>query len=146
MDLQARKERMMYKDKLYSVGIIVWYGYGGGTKYGWWAKVEYEDFGHCDRGSVAGSIATKYADDIRYSINTIKADAEKLTIEFVETFPGPGPCLFYLQDGDSNDYPPPDGWRDLLEDEARRIGFHSIYKLGCEGIEDGMVEEETVKL
>jgi hypothetical protein len=112
----------MYETDLFSAGIIVKYGYGGSGNYGWWAKVEFEDLGHCDRGSIKGSITTKYADKLAYSIDTIKADAEKLGIQFYNN-PGVMPFLFYLRDGEDVDYPPPSGWKETLRTEANRIGF-----------------------
>lgn len=117
----------MYGDKLAAVGIIVWYGYKGNGEYGWWAKVKYQDFGHCDRGSVMGNIRTKYADSLQYSIDTIKRDAEKIGIEFVK-MDGLTPAITYLNDGEWGDYPPPDGWRESLLEEAIRIGFIHPYR------------------
>lgn len=117
----------MHGDKLYSVGITVWFDYAGGDRYGWWAKVEFGDFSRCARGSVTGVIQTRYGDDLRFSIDTIKADAQRLGIEFV-ILDGEPPFLLYLDDGETIDYPPPEGWRKTLTDEARRIGFRCIYK------------------
>lgn len=112
----------MYGDKLFTIGITLKYGYGGGsTQYGWWAKVDFEDFGHCDCDSIHGSLSTKYIDNIQSAIDTIKADTEKLGIKFH------GPMLFYVNDGNSKDYPPPEGWKELLKKEAERIGFKCPY-------------------
>lgn len=74
-----------------------------------------------------GNIQTKYADTLKYSIDTIKADAEKLGIVF-HTMLKISPALLYRGDGEDDDYhPPPEGWRELLRAEAKRIGFVCPY-------------------
>lgn len=113
----------MYGDMLFATGIIVWHGYAGNGRYGWWAMVEFQDYG---KGSILGKIHTKYGDDLACSIDTIKKDAERLGIKFVNTFT---PFVYYRGDGENKDFPPPDGWRELLEKEARRIGFRSYLSL-----------------
>lgn len=107
----------MYKDKLFSTGIVVWYGYGGGGKYGWWAKVNFSDFGHCDRGSVQGSIQTKYADDLSFSIDTIRQDAEGMGIEFVGVGPQMRPFIFVT------DAEKPDGREEMIKTQTERLGW-----------------------
>jgi hypothetical protein len=115
----------MYGDTLFSLGIIVWYAYAGDNKYGWLAQVEFRDYGHCEPNSIRGKIiTTSYGIPLSRAIDTIKTDAEKLGIKFAQ-FEEISPYLFYLNDGDSKDYPPPADWRTLLKKEAKRIGFSS---------------------
>lgn len=113
----------MHGDKLFATGIVIRQDWRGG----WWAEATFEDFGHCDRGSVMGHIETKYADDdLPYTIDTIKRDVESLGVEFAQ-LDGVSPALLYSEDGEDEDFPPPDGWRELLKAEAQRIGFLCLY-------------------
>ena len=109
----------MYKDKLFATGITVWYGYGGSDGYGWWAKADFSDFGHCDRGSVHGEIKTKYADDLSFSIDTVKRDAEGMGIEFVGIGPQMRPFIF-VTDGEK-----PDGWEEMIREQVERLGWRT---------------------
>lgn len=124
----------MHGDQLYAFGITVKYGYAGNNQHGWWATVHFEDCGFYDRGSVQGELTTKYADDLSYAIDTIKVDAESMGIQFVGCVPDAEderfskPDLFYEKDGCSQDYPSPNGWREILKHEAERIGFSSPYE------------------
>jgi len=112
----------MHNNKLYASGIAVWHD----GHEGWRAKVTFDDFGHCDRGSIHGHIATKYADELSYSVDTIKQDAEKLGIIFY-SIPDFAPTVFYPGDGEWPEYLPPNNWREILRQEAKRIGFYCIY-------------------
>lgn len=58
-------------------------------------------------------------------IDVIKADAERMGIRF--PMGSAGPYVFYEGDGEDEDCPPPEGWRDLLAKEAQRLGWESLY-------------------
>jgi len=109
----------MHGNKLYAVCIEVWKGHDG-----WRARAQFDDFGHCDRGSIHGHISTKYTDDLSYVVDTIKADVGGLGIEFARVM-GTLPGLYYLNDGEHGCDPPPENWRELVKAEAARIGFRS---------------------
>lgn len=62
-------------------------------------------------------------------IDTLILDAGRLGIHFYNA--GSKPALYYEDDGSSNDYPPPDGWRHMLRMQADRIGWDS-YRVDVE--------------
>jgi hypothetical protein len=51
----------------------------------------------------------------------LRADAERLGIQWRD------PTVYYKGDGEDPEYPPPDGWRELLAAQAARLGWYSIY-------------------
>lgn len=126
----------------WSVGIILTWHPGGardhdGTKTdGWTGEVEYYDDGwtgddNPDAGKLCteGTLRTRYviADGtsqtaIRAIVDTLIADASRLGIEF-RTGDGDLPRLYVPGDGEWEDRPLPDGWRQLLAAEAARIGW-----------------------
>ena len=119
----------------WATGITVLWQYSGSGDYGWSARVEYLDGGFCnddaDKGQVSteGILHTRYAvrdgktaDALTVVIDTIKADAERLGVRW----PAPGqskPHVYYKGDGEDEDYPPPDGWRELVDAQAARLGW-----------------------
>lgn len=66
-----------------------------------------------DGGSVLG---------LRAAIDVLVADAQRMGIEFRR------PNLYYKGDGTWDDFPAPDGWRELLTAEADRLGWNSPYR------------------
>ena len=54
---------------------------------------------------------------MRLVTDTLIRDAEALGIEFQD------PMLYGHEDGEDLDYPMPDGWAELLEEEAERLGW-----------------------
>lgn len=106
--------------KLFSTGITLKYGYTGSNKHGWWASITINDMGHCEDGSVRGKLSTSYGhQDPAFSIDTIKADAERMGIEFLGVA-DEQPFLLYTDDAN---YPAPENTREVLEREANRIGW-----------------------
>lgn len=102
---------------------------------GWGADAEFYDDGFCDDNADAGQVSTQgklntryYVADgnevtgLRAAIDAVKADAERLGIEFRPVAEAP-PSLYYKGDGEWADYPPPGGWRDMLVAEAERLGW-----------------------
>lgn len=110
---------------------------------GWHAKLDYQDDGFANNDPEAGRVSTEGSLHTRYpvrnakmrsglsiAVDTLIADAERLGIEFIATSPDSEPWLFYRGDGEDAEHPPPDGWRDTLADEAKRIGFRSYATAG----------------
>lgn len=82
--------------------------------------------------STQGTLATRYAvkasstrSGLAIAVETLLADAKRLGIEFIACGDDTAPFLYYRGDGEHEDYPPPDGWRETLAAEAERIGFRS---------------------
>ncbi|WBB94146.1 hypothetical protein [Verrucosispora sp. WMMC514] len=127
----------------WSTGIVIrWYAaLGSGSRRGpaWAGRVDFYDDGwagddDADAGKVSteGRLNTRYyvrdgdtTTGLRAVIAALIADAGRLGI----TFGGPSvkPHLYYEGDGGSTEFPPPDGWRDLLASEAQRIGWEFPY-------------------
>ena len=125
----------------WATGITVRYGYSGMNLYGWAATVEFYDDGFCsddtDRSTISteGMLRTRYyvregthtdAAALATAIDTVKADAEWLGI----TFRDDGvmaPCVYYQGDGEDEDYPPPAGWREMVDAQAARLGWRGLY-------------------
>jgi len=114
--------------KLYSVGINV-YSDGGVDdknydKDRWWAMVNFQDHSHCQDRGISGMIKNKYPINLTLAIDTIIEDCDKLGINFLKTqFTG-----LYLMYYNKEDYPPPDDWKQLLDEQAERIGFKVSYE------------------
>lgn len=105
---------------------------------GWAASLDYCDDGFADDDPEAGLVSTQGQLHTRYPVRDAKtrsglsvavdalvADAKRLGVEFITTSGTDAPFLFYRGDGESEDYPAPDGWRKTLASEAARIGFVS---------------------
>lgn len=105
---------------------------------GWHAKLGYSDDGFVDndpdtgRVSTEGTLYTRYPvrdakirSGLSVAVDALLADAERLGIEFIPVGPFPESWLFYEGDGENEEHPPPDGWRETLAAEAERIGFRS---------------------
>lgn len=128
--------------RYWSTGITVTYSEFAtridGTPYpGWAASLDYCDDGFADDDPDAGLVSTEGHLHTRYPVRDAKtrsglsvavdalvADAKRLGIEFnAASFQAP--FLYYKGDGENEEYPPPDGWRETLAVEAARIGFIS---------------------
>lgn len=135
----------------WSIGIqLTWTSrasYRNGTyRPGWQASLDFLDDGFCDDDantgviSTQGSLQTRYfvadgaqpsgpedsiargASGLTAAISALLADATHMGITFNDPF------LYYRGDGEDEDYPPPDGWEELLAAEAERIGWRTPYK------------------
>ena len=124
----------------WSTGITVTWQYSGSGDYGWAASLEYLDDGFCNddadvgRVSTEGTLHTRYAvrqgetaDALTVVIDTIKADAERLGIRWGAVTPGA--TVYYKGDGEDEDFPPPDGWREMVNAQAERLGWQSGYRM-----------------
>ena len=116
----------------WSTGIIVRHNNGK-----WAATVEYLDDGFADDRpddmhiSTEGKLHTRYLigdgnhiDGLTAAIDAVKADAERLGIRWSTT---PSPRIYMEDDGDDPNWPAPAGWRTLLNEQARRIGWEPLY-------------------
>jgi hypothetical protein len=111
----------MIGDRYWSAGIILKYGHSA-----WSAQVDFFDDGVLKDECTEGNLRTRYFVSIELAIDTVKADAERLGIEFLT------PSLLGYCDGLSEDWPMPKGWRGLLIEQAERIGWNCHYQAETE--------------
>ena len=122
----------MIGSEWWSTGITVAWAYSGMGQYGWTARAGYYDAGFCsddaDAGQVSteGRLATRYAvrngktaDTLTVVLDVMIADAARLGIVWRD------PHLYYEGDGEDEEYPPPEGWRETLREQARRLGWQT---------------------
>jgi hypothetical protein len=123
---------MISKTGIYwSTGITV---HQNTDTHGWAASLDYLDDGFVNDDPDAGRVSTEGTLRTRYfvrgtgttsglsaAIDALVADAARLGIVFRE------PSLYYRGDGESEDFPAPEGWRETLAREAARIGWRTIY-------------------
>lgn len=145
----------MIGTRYWSTGITVRYAYAGTSnrdghcvaEYGWMASLNFLDDGFNsddrDNGQISteGTLRTRYfvrAHDehappnvvseghrkaLQVAIDVLRADAERLGVRFSSA--ASGPWLYYQGDGESDEWPPPDGWRLLLAEQATRLGWET---------------------
>lgn len=117
----------------WSNGITVRYSDGR-----WSASVDYYDNGfandRADAGEVSteGTIHTRYflrdgktTDALTVAVDVVKADAERFGI--IWNTPGVGPFVYMDGDGENGGRPLPSNWRELVDAQARRLGWESLY-------------------
>jgi len=124
--------------KYWSTGIVVsWRPERPGHAEAWGASLDFCDDGFVNDDpdlrhiSTEGRLYTRYAVEeteetsaLALAIDVLIADAAKLGIEFRDPVIG-CPMLYYRGDGEDSDCPPPPGYRELLAEQARRIGWAS---------------------
>lgn len=133
---------MVIGNGYWSTGIVVRYGYSGQDLYGWGAEVKFYDNGFCDDDTDAGLVSTegtlhtRYlvregngpdADALAAAVDAVKQDAERLGIRFRTDGASPA-TVYYQGDGEHKDYPPPPGWREMVNAQARRLGWEPFYR------------------
>lgn len=94
----------------------------------WEASLKFYDDGFCDDESTEGNLTTRYFISLETAVDTLIADAAKLGIRLVRAIDS-NPSLYAFGEGESEDWPMPDGWRELLAAQAERIGFHFPYRI-----------------
>lgn len=108
---------------LWATGVTLKYGYSGGGLYGWTAEICWFDNKFCEDKAVQGRIVTRYFEEsIELAIDTVMEVFEQFNIkktdnEFI------GFNLYYEGDGEDKEWPPPEGYRKLLRDEAEKRGW-----------------------
>lgn len=112
----------MIGDQYWSTGIVLRYGYAGGKRLAWVAYCEFLDDGLCQDEGTEGRLTTRYFVPLELAIDTLHKDATKLGIVF-KAIIDKAPMLYYENDGDSKEFPPPDNWRAILREQAERIGW-----------------------
>lgn len=108
-------------------------------KPGWSAHTEFVDGGFMnddadtDAVSTEGVLRTRYAvrdgearKGLSAAIDAIIADAQRMGIEFRSTAAA-GPFIWYEGDGEDDNHPAPEGWREMLTAEAERLGWSPTY-------------------
>lgn len=117
----------MIGSKYWATGIVVRYSHPGR----WGAHVDFLDDGFAsdsvDKGRISteGALRTRYyvddgtsVDALTAAIDVVKADAERLGIVWRPVLDGP---LLFIHDED--EYGLPAGWRGLLNEQAKRLGW-----------------------
>ncbi|MGR6921225.1 hypothetical protein ACU635_43875 [[Actinomadura] parvosata] len=107
------------------------------SRAGWGAHVDFYDDGHGDddpergRISTEGTLRTRYfvgggdqVDALTLAIDTVKADAEKLGIAWSEAA-----TVYHAGDDGLPDQPAPEGWRELVNSHATRLGWQPAYRV-----------------
>lgn len=118
----AWNPRAQYRDKVHSPG--------------WSASLEFFDDGFCDDNADAGQVATQgelrtryfvadgvHASGLGVALDVLLADAQRMGITFQN------PYLYYKGDGENEEYPAPDGWKETLAAQAKRLGWDTPYKM-----------------
>lgn len=139
----------MIGPRYWSTGITVTYRHHVGTtngvsRSGWGASLKFYDNGFCndepDLGQVSteGTLSTRYyvsdgqdihgnrVDGLTIAIDTLIADATRLGIEFGG--PAGQPWIYVPGDGrdPGQEYHP--AWRQIVADQAARLGWASAYQ------------------
>lgn len=112
----------MIGDTYWTTGITL--KYDGRGK--WAASIHFYDDGFCQDESTEGTLHTRYFVHAEVAIDALIADAAKMGIKLTKFNDGK-PSLYAYDDGESKDWPMPDGWRELLAEQAERIGFYCPY-------------------
>jgi len=112
-------------------------GRGDVSHSGWGASLDFLDDGFTndepDQGLVStqGTLCTRYfvrdgekSSGLSAAVDAMLADAARLGIVF-RAVVDDAPFLYYKGDGEDEDCPPPNGWREMLAREAARIGWQS---------------------
>jgi hypothetical protein len=129
----------MIGNSYWATGITVRYGYSGMDRYGWAATVDFYDNGFCDDDtdaktiSTQGTLKTRYfvregtgadADGLAAAVDAVKQDADRFGVRFGGATL---PTVYYEGDGEDEDWPPPDGWRGMVNAQAERLGWKPLY-------------------
>jgi hypothetical protein len=118
----------------WSTGITVTYNEGR-----WSASVKFFDNGFTDDNPDTGQISTEgtlhtgyfiadgeQVDGLTAAIDTVKRDAERLGIIWRQD--GTMPTVYMKGDGEDPEWPAPDGWRELVDAHAERLGWMPCYR------------------
>lgn len=105
----------------------------------WAASVDFLDNGFAnddpDKGHISteGKLHTRYfiadgeqVDGLTAAIDTVRADAERLGI--IWRSDDDVPTIYMKGDGEDPEWPAPDGWHELVNAQAERIGWTPSYR------------------
>lgn len=123
--------------KYWSTGITLrWFPERPGHAEAWGAHLDYFDNGFVNDEPGAGRVSTEGTLRTRYPVEDVDgvnvlalvldvliADAQKIGIEWRRGMDDWPPMIYYQGDGEDADYPPPSDWRELLREQARRLGW-----------------------
>ena len=112
----------MVGERYWTTGITL--KYNNGT---WAAELDFFDDGWCEDACSEGSLRIRYfVGDLPAAIDTLIADATRLGIEFTDAR-----TLYYWGDGEDTDHwPPPENWRQILREQVERLGWRNVYPEG----------------
>jgi hypothetical protein len=129
----------MIGSKYWAVGISVRARQDRDGTLMWGATIDYLDNGFCDDDADLGQVSTQWTLHTRYLVrdgdqsaalptilDVLIADAAALGVTF-RAEDAPGPALFYHRDGVDPEWPPPPGWKELLAEQAARLGWRTLY-------------------
>jgi hypothetical protein len=89
----------------------------------WAATAGFFDSGFCQDESTEGKLHTRYyCKDVEQAIDTLIADLQRLGIR-LGAVPGQAPSLYMQGDGEDADVDYPGGWREMLVEQAKRLGW-----------------------
>ena len=115
--------------KYWANGITVTYLQPYGERPGAWkADLDFFSGSGFQRVSTEGEIRTNFVQDaashfsLPQCIDALLGCARDLGIRVFDPA-GRHVSLYYAGDGESEQFPPPDGWRDLLREQAQRLGW-----------------------
>ena len=86
----------------------------------WIAKVEFEDLGHAELGSIKGSLSTKYKTNLLDNVKTVYDDARNLGIQ-IKWLPGAKPHLYVYQLEENT----PEVWEEI-KTVANELGLEPV--------------------
>jgi hypothetical protein len=134
----------MIGTEYWSVGITVHArAVRNGPGLAWAGELKFYDAGWVDDDDAAtGKVCTEGALHTRYHvdpapgddgssaltavIDVLIADAARLGITFTRHEDNP-PIVSYKGDGEWESHPPPEGWRDMLSAQSKRLGWYDCY-------------------
>ncbi|MFD7521410.1 hypothetical protein [Paenibacillus chitinolyticus] len=110
------------RDDLTAIGITLTYRSGKeDITQGWRAKLCWADGAFLEDHTIEGEIINRYfVQEIGKAIDYVLEVATQFNLPIWKEF-----ALWYSEDGADNDYPPPDGWTELLAAEAHKRGWRS---------------------
>lgn len=103
----------------WSVGISVWCL--GENR--WGANLQFQDGGFsADPHETKGTLEARATGPLDQVVDALLAAAARIGIVWYN------PTVYADRDGDDPDYPLPDGWQKIVNDQSRRIGWQPYYR------------------
>lgn len=94
----------------------------------WYVRLEFFDDGWCEDGSTQGTLRCRYPNaDLAAAIDSLKADAERLGITWGSRNGAVTPTIYYPGDGGWADTYYPPNWREIADEQAKRLGWKASY-------------------